>query len=184
MAGTNHVKTVLETKQIQWLKLRAAVITDDAAVLAVTNRNFANRNIGTGDAVQVPAGINEIVVTFIGKPADQTSAFTATFYVFRAKNGPAEKVCVVTGNIGDVAVVVHPISGSADATLYYADYLNISSQNWQAPVRVIDVGASSGEIAKLAFDLCGAEWVLCELTNCDAGTANETDSLEAIYTGC
>ena len=179
----NHTRVVLETQHVQWLRLREAVITDDAAVLGLTTRNYANRNAGTGNVVQVPYGLNAILITFIGKPSDQSAAFTWRLYGFRQKNGMAEMIAYGTGNIGDLAVTVHPISNSADATIYYADYLTITAQYWPKPVVVKDIGGASGEVAKIVFDACGITELLCELTACDNETADETDSLEAIYTG-
>ena len=176
-------KTALTTKQLPWIKLRSAVVTDDATVLTVTTRNFANRNAGTGDAVKIPEGINHVIITFLGKASDQTAAFTWRLYGYRATNGMAEQIAYGTGNLGDVAATVHPITGAAATDLYYADFLSITAQYHIKTVAVLDVGGVSGEIAKIAFDLAGFQYLLLELTDCNAGTANETDQLEAIYTG-
>lgn len=176
-------KIALMTKHIPWIKLRGPIDTDDAIVLGVTTRNFANRNVGTGNAVKIPEGVNAVNITFIGKPADHTDAFTWRLYGYRATNGMAELLAYGTGNIGDVAAIVHPITGIADTTIYYADYLTITAQYWIKTIAIVDTGASSGEVAKITFDLAGLEYLLLELTNCDNGTANETDQLEAIYTG-
>lgn len=177
------IRTILETHQIGWIKLREQVVTDDATVLGVTTRNYANRNVGTGNAVLLPYGPNAIAIAFIGKPADQSAAFTWTLYGYRAGNGVAEKIAYGTGNIGDTAVTVHPITGVPATDLYYADELAITAQYWIKNVAFVDAGGSSGEVAKIIFDLCGLEYLLLELTNCDAGTASETDQLEAIYSG-
>ncbi len=180
MAYTN---TALITRQIPWIKLRAQVVTDDATVLSVTTRNFANKNVGTGNAAKIPHGINTVMITFLGKASDQTAAFTWRLYGYRNTNGVAELLAYGTGNLGDVAATVHPITDVAATDLYYADYLTITAQYWIKTIAVVDVGASSGEVAKIVFDLAGLEHLLLELTDCDAGTANETDQLEAIYTG-
>ncbi len=176
-------KMALMTKQIPWIKLREQVVTDDAAVLGVTTRNFANRNVGTGNAVKIPEGINSVIITFLGKPTDQTAVFTWTLYGYRNTNGMAEKLAYGTGNLGDVAATVHPITRVAATDLFYADYLAITAQYWIKTIGIVDIGAGSGEVAKITFDLAGLEYLLLELTTCNAGTANETDQLEAIYTG-
>lgn len=173
----------IETRQIPWIKLREQVVTDDATVLGVTTRNFANRNSGTGDAVKIAKGLNNIAITFLGKLTDQTAAFTWKLYGYRDTNGMAELLAYGTGNLGDVAATVHPITGVAATDLFYADYLTITAQYWIKTLSVVDVGASSGEIAKITGDIAGLKYLLLELTDCDAGTADETDQLEAIYTG-
>lgn len=176
-------KVAVETVQIPWIKLREQVVTDDAVVLGVTTRNFANRNAGTGDAVKIPKGVNNVVITFLGKLTDQTSAFTWKLYGYRDTNGMAELLAYGTGNLGDVAATVHPITGVAAADLFYADYLTITAEYWIKTISVVDILGASGEVAKITFDLAGLKYLLLELTDCDAGTANETDQLESIYTG-
>jgi len=120
-------------------------------------------------------------VTFFGIATDQTSAFKWKLYGYRW-NGPAQLIAYGTGNLGDVAVVAHPVTGAA-VTAYYADYLTITAQKWPSAVAVYDVGASSGEIATIVFDGLGISHLRLELTDCTAATENETDELEAIYTG-
>lgn len=180
---TTAQRFVLETRQIPWIRLREAVTTDDATVLGLTTRNFANRNSGTGNAVLLPYGINSIIITFLGKPADHSVAFKWKLYGFRDDNGMAEEIANGTGNLGDTAVTVHPITGAAATDLYYADELTITEQLWPKSVAVYDTGGASGEVAKIAFDGMGIAYLLLELTQCDAGTANETNQLEAIFTG-
>ncbi len=182
MNKKNNSKIVVETQQIGWMQLRSQVVTDDATVLGVTTRNFENRSSGTGDARAVPYGINEIIITFLGIATDQTSAFTWRLYGFRELHGPGQMIAYGTGNLGDVAVVKHPVTGE-DITAFYADFLTITAQYWDKTVSINDVGASSGEIATITFDALGISHLLLELTNCNAGTANETDELEAVMTG-
>ncbi len=179
----NNTRVVLETQQIPWMKLRGQVVTDDATVLGVTTRDFANRNVGTGDAVEIPYGVNSAIITFLGKLKDQTAAFSWRLYGYRAANGMAEFLANGTGNLGDVAATVHPITKDAATDLFYADFLTIIAQQHIKTISVKDVGASSGEVAKIVLDLAGLTWILLELTDCNAGTANEADQLEAIYTG-
>ncbi len=175
-------KMALMTKQIPWIKLREQVVTDDAT-LSVTTRNFANRNVGTGNAVKIPEGINSVSITFIGKPANQTAVFTWTLYGYRDTNGMAQKLAYGTGNLGDVAVTIHPITGAVATDLFYADFLAITAQYYMKTMAEKDVGAASGEVANLNLDIGGLKYLLLELTTCDAGTTDETDQLEAIYTG-
>lgn len=178
----NNQRVVIETQQIGWSQLREKVLTDDATVLTVTTQDFANRNSGTGNAVSIPYGVNKVKITFLGIATDQTAAFTWTLYAFREPHGPGQKVAYGTGNLGDVAVNKHPVTGAA-VTAYYADYLTITAQYWEHTVVVKDIGAASGEIATISVDLEGCSHLLLELTACDAGTANETDELESVYTG-
>lgn len=182
-------RVAMVTKQVGWIKLREKVLTDDSTVLGVTTRNFPNKNAGTGNAVKVPEDINGIIVTFFGIATDQTAAFTWRLYGYRSPLredskgcGPAQLIAYGTGNLGDVAVVTHPITG-AEVTAYYADYLTITAQKWLKTVTIYDVGGASGEIATIVFDGMGISHLLCELTDCNAGSSNETDELEAIYTG-
>ncbi len=176
-------KMALMTKQVTWIKLRAVVVIDDATVLGATTKNFANRSAGTGNAVPVPEGINEIIVTFLGTPAGQSAVFTWKLYGFRHENGVAEEIANGTGNIGSVAATIHPITKAAAAATFYADFLAISAQYWPKTVSVVDVGAAGTSIAKIIFDGFGIKYLLLELTTCDKDTSNETDELEAIYTG-
>jgi len=179
----NNTRVVLETHQIPWIRLRAPVVTDDAVVLGVTTRDYANRNSGTGKSVMIPPGLNGVIITFLGKSTDQTAAFKWKLYGYRSQNGMAEEIANGTGNLGDVAATVHPISNLAATDLFYADYLTITAQYHIKTVVVDDIGASSGEIAKISFDACGFSELLLELTDCHAGTVDEVDQLEAIFTG-
>lgn len=176
-------KTAHITRQVSWIKLREVVKDDDATVLCATTKNFANRNAGTGDAVRVPEDINDIMITFLGTPAAQTAVFTWKLYGFRDVNGMAEEIANGTGNIGSVAATIHPITGAAAASTFYADFLAIAAQYWPALVSVIDVGEAGTGIAKIVFDGLGIKYLLLELTTCHFDTASETDELEAIYTG-
>jgi len=176
-------KRALMTKQIPWIKLRGVVVTDDTTVLGATTKNFANRSAGTGDAVRLPEGINDIIVTFLGTPAGQTAVFTWKLYGFRDTNGMAEEIANGTGNIGSVAATIHPITGAAAAATFYADFLTIAAQYWPSQVSIVDIGEAGTGIAKITFDGLGIKYLLLELTTCDAGSAQETDELEAIYTG-
>ena len=176
-------KMALMTKQVSWIKLRGVVTVDDTTVLGATTKNFANRNAGTGDAVKVPEGINDIMITFLGTPAAQTAVFTWRLYGFRDTNGMAEEIANGTGNIGSVAATVHPITGAAATATFYADFLAIAAQYWPKTVAVVDVDAAGTSIAKIIFDGFGIKYLLLELTTCDKDTSNETDELEAIYTG-
>lgn len=182
MSKKNTKRHVLETQQVGWMKLREQVITDDTTVITPTTQNFANRNSGTGDAVPVPYGVNGIIITFLGTAADQTSAFTWTLYGYRSLLGIGQKIAYGTGNIGDVIANIHPVTGAA-STNYYADYLTITAQYWHKTVAVKDIAGSSAEVATIFFDGMGISHLLLELTDCAAGTANETDTLEAVFTG-
>ncbi len=167
-----------------WQRLHALVVTDDPTPLTVTTRNFANRNQGaTTTAFEVPEGWNAVMIAFMGKLTDQTSAFSWKLYGYRAVNGPAQNIANGTGNIGDVALTVHPITGAAATSSFYADFLTITAQVWSKTVTIVDIGATSGEIATIQFDALGLKYLRLELTNCDAGTADETDELEAIFVG-
>jgi len=170
-------------RHIPWIKLREQVVTDDATVLGVTTMNFANRNVGTGNAVKIGDAVEDIIITFLGKPADQSAAFTWTLYGYRKDNGMAEKIAYGTGNLGDVAATVHPITGVAATDLYYCDELTITAQYNVTLVSIVDIAGSSGEVAKIFFINPGFEFLLMELTACDKDTASETDQLEAIYSG-
>ncbi len=177
-------KDNLITVQEGWERLHSLVITDDPGGLGVTTRNFANRNTGgTTTAFVVPKGWNTVQIAFMGKPADQSSAFSWKLYGYRNGNGPAQNIANGTGNLGDVALTVHPITGAAATASFYADFLTITAQVWSKTVAIFDVGASSGEIAVIQFDAAGIKHLRLELTNCDAGTADETDELEAIFVG-
>ncbi len=182
MSKKNNKRTVLETQQIGWMQLRSQVVTDDATVLTVTTQNFANRNSGTGNVVNVPYGVNGIIITFLGIATNQTSAFTWTLYGFRGLHGPAQKIAYGTGFLGDVAVVKHPVTG-ATITAYYADELTITAQYWHKTVAVKDIAGASGEVATIFFDGMGISHLLLELTDCNAGTADETDQLQSVFTG-
>ena len=177
-----HSRMVLETQQVGWSQLRDKVLTDDAVVILPTTQDFANKDTGTGSAVELPFGINAVVITFLGIATDQTSPFTWRLYGYRSPKGPGQQIAYGTGNLGDVAVNIHPVNGTA-VTAYYADYLTITAEYWIKDVVVKDVGATSGEVASISFDAAGLSHLKLELTDCDAGTANETDELEAIYTG-
>lgn len=178
-----EVKSKLETVQNDWIHLRESITADDVAgsLLTVTTRNFANLNRGAVSAKLVPKSFNSIIITFLGAPADHTTAFAWKLYGYRGENGPAQNIAYGTGNLGDVAVTVHPITGAAATTSFYADYLNITAQVWHKVVSVKDIGATSGEIATLEFDATGIKYLRLELTA--VGGSNEPTALEAIFTG-
>lgn len=169
-----------EDGQYPWLQLHSKITNDDTSVLGVTTRDWGNRELGE-DSVRIPAGLKGIEVTFAGIATDQTSAFSWKLYGYRWR-GPAQLIAWGTGNLGDVAVVTHPVTG-ASVTAYYADYLTITGSNWKKLVKVYDIGGSSGEIATIVFDGMGIAYLRCELTDCNAATTNETDELEAFYSG-
>lgn len=179
---TNNTRVVPETLQLGWQQLRPKVLTDDATVVLVTTQDFANRNTGTGDAVPINPGPNGLIITFLGIATNQTAAFTWTLYGYRAPFGPGQKIVYGTGFLGDVAVVKHPVTGKA-VTAYYADELTITAQYWHKTVAIKDIAGAGGEIATIYFDPMGISHLLLELTDCNAGTVNETDELESIYTG-
>ena len=176
----NNSRVTDEDGQYPWVQLHSKVATDDTSVLAVTTRDWGNKDLGE-DSVRIPAGLKGIEVTFAGIATDQTSAFKWKLYGYRWR-GPAQLIAYGTGNLGDVAVVTHPISGAA-VTAYYADYLTITASNWKKAVVVYDIGESSGEIATIVFDGMGIAYLRCELTDCTASVENETDELEAFYSG-
>lgn len=175
----NNTRTVLETQQIGWMQLHSKVVTDDTAVLTVTTQNYENMG---AEAVAVPYGLNGIIIAFLGIDTNQTAAFKWTLYGYRGPNGPAQKIAYGTGNLGDVAVVTHPVTGTA-VTAYYADELTITAQYWHKTVAIKDIAGASGEIATIFFDGMGISHLLLELTDCTAGTAYEADELEAVFTG-
>lgn len=177
---TNSVVAV-ETQQMGWRQLHSKIVTDDTIVVAVTTQNFANKDIGE-DSVEVPHNLNGIIITFLGIATNQTVAFKWKLYGYRWPHGPGQLIANGTGNLGDVAVVTHPVTGTA-VTAYYADELTITTHKWPKTVAVYDVGGASGEIATIVFDGLGISHLRCELTDCTAGTANETDELEAVFTG-
>ncbi len=169
-----------EEGQYPWMQLHSKITTDDTSVLAVTTQDWGNKDVGE-DSVRVQPGCKGIEVTFAGIATNQTVAFKWKLYGYRWR-GPAQLIAWGTGNLGDVAVVTHPVTGNT-VTAYYADYLDITGSNWKKLVSVYDVGATSGEIATIVFDGMGISYLRCELTDCNAGTANETDELEAFYSG-
>lgn len=178
---SDNESVVLETRQVGWMQLHSKIVTDDATRLSVTTQNFANRNIGE-DAIAVPYGPNGLLITFFGIISNQVSAFTWTLYGYREPHGPAQKIAYGTGFLGDVAVVEHPVTGAV-VTAYYADELTITAQYWQQIVAIKDIAGASGEIATISFDGMGISHLRLELTDCNAGSADETDELEAVITG-
>lgn len=178
----HNTRHVLETQQIGWMQLHAKVLADDTTISSTMRRDFDNKDYGTPNAVPIPYGVNGVIITFFGIAKDQTSAFTWRLYGYRGLHGPGVKIASGTGNLGNVQVNTHPVTGVA-ITAYYADYLTIASQPWPKTVAVHDVGESSGEIANLTFDAMGISHLRLELQDCDAGSADETDELEAVFTG-
>lgn len=178
------INSFLYTKQHGWVRLRDALTADDVAgtLLGVATRNFANRNRGAVDAVRlVSKSLNAIMITFVGAPTNHTAAFLWKLYGYRGDNGPAQNIANGTGNLGDVALTVHPITGVAATTTFYADELTVSESVWPKAVKIADIGGDTGEIATIQFDALGIKYLRCELTN--VGGSNEPSSLEAIMTG-
>ncbi len=177
----NNSRVTDEEGQYPWMQLHDKVVTDDTDVLTVTTQDWGNKGLGDYPAVRVQAGMKGIEVTFAGIATDQTKVFKWKLYGYRWR-GPAQLIANGEGNLGDVAVVTHPVSGAA-VTAYYADFLSITASNWKKTVAVYDVGASSGEIATIVFDGMGIGWLRLELTDCYAGTADEVDEIEAFFSG-
>ncbi len=183
MAPHNHKRVAVDYNQVGWSVLRSQVVTDDATVLTVTTQDFANRNSGTGNVVRIAPGMLDMLITFFGIATDQTSAFAWKLYGFREPYGPGQLIAYGTGNLGDVAVNKHPVTGES-ITAFYVDFLTVTAQPWGlSPVAVNDIGAASGEVATITFKPIGLSHILLELTDCNAGTADETDELESVYSG-
>lgn len=178
------MNSFLFTKQNGWIRLRDALVADDVGgtLLGVTTRNFANRDRGAVLAVRlVPRSFNAIMITFMGAPTNQTAAFLWKLYGYRGENGPAQNIANGTGNLGDVALTVHPITGAAATATFYADELAITESVWPKRVKIIDIGGDTGEIATIQFDALGIKYLRCELEN--IGDTSEPSSLEAIMAG-
>jgi len=176
--------SILESAQFGWERLRKSITADDSGteVLAATTRNFANKDAGTDiTAVPIDERWNAVMITFMGAPADHTTGFLWKLYGYRGENGPAQNIANGTGNLGDVALTIHPITGAAATSTYYADELSVSAQVWPKLVSVVDIGGSTGEIATIQFDALGIKYLRCELLQ--VGGSNEPTALEAIMTG-
>lgn len=131
---------------------------------------FGTRDDGTG------YGDNIIELIFCGgDTADDT--FTYRVYVWRRRNGPARMVATGTGTLGTQAVVVYPQGGTATSK-FWADTLSVTHR-WNATVTSSDTEGNN-EIASLAFDKTGYEWIYCEITNAD-GTGTEAESISVYY---
>jgi len=177
MSKKNNYRTVVETQQIGWIQLHTQIAADDTSLRTNTNRNFSER---PAETVKVPYGINEAIITFLGTPTNQATAFGWKLWGYRGLHGPAQLIAYGTGNLGAVACTEHPCNGAAVA-LFYADYLTITAEVWAGAISVVNVGATGVEIATLNVDLIGVSNLLMELT--DVGSGTEPSALEAIYCG-
>lgn len=181
-ARKNSSKVTVETQQWSWIQLHSKITNDDTDVLTAAIQDWGNRDFGV-DAVHVPYGMNGIEVTFFGIATNQTLPFKWKLYGYRL-NGPAQLIAYGTGTLGDTAVVTHPQTG-VSVTAYYADFLAITASEgiWKKKVALYDNASRSGGIATIVFDGMGISHLRLELTDCNASTTNETDQLEAVFSG-
>lgn len=155
-----------ETRQVRYVLLRdtlaaASVDTD----LTATQKTWAHfvTNYSTdscrdvtgnpGKSWKVPLGANAALVTF----DFNDNAGTATFilYAYRER-GPAEFICTST--------LIAGAQTTDDSTArYYADTVGTVTQRWLQTVYKVDAAGNDG-VAKMAFDLSGADRLLCLFT--------------------
>ena len=176
--------SILESGQFGWERLHKSITADDSGteILGATTRNFANKDAGTDvTAFPIDKKWNAIMITFMGAAANHTTNFLWKLYGYRGENGPAQNIANGTGYLGDVALTVHPITGLAATSTYYADELAVSAQVWPKLISIVDVGGDTGEIATIQFDALGIKYLRCELTQ--VGGSNEPSALETIMTG-
>lgn len=154
--------------------LLRTVTDEDTAIDLTSEGDFANKpaaaiKFGTADT---GAGReNTIVLAFCGGDS-ANDTFTYKVYVWRSTNGPAEPVCTGTGTLGTQAVVLYPHNFSTATSKFWADTLTVTAR-WLKGVKTTD-SSGNNEMAKIAFDGCGVEWLYVEITNID-GTGEATD---------
>lgn len=120
---------------------------------------YVDKDANEGKSWRVHKKANAAIVIFDCKNVD-ADTFTFILYAYR-NGGPAEFVCSGNGQSGK--------NKTDDATArYYADTITSLTQRWYKTVSPVDAGANDG-VAKVCFDLCGADRLLCLFTVISSG---------------
>lgn len=107
-----------------------------------------------------PAG-NAVEIIFEGQDVTDNSDFGMNLYGYVGTDGPAERICDISGIFGTARYQDgSAFSGDVDTARYYADTLVISNDDHLVAPVVKDVGAN--RVAKLQFDAVGYTWLLGE----------------------
>jgi len=121
----------------------------DGSSLGYTYQNDDKPSIAT----EIDPAANGIELIFKGKDVTENSDFGINIWGYRV-NGPAEKICEISGIFGTARYEDgSSFGGDVDTARYWADTLGITSDIHLTTVSVADSG--NNRIAKLKFDDIG-----------------------------
>jgi len=177
--------SVTYTAYAPYRLLRAEADENASEIGLTTEGDFAQKPAGaislssvlSAGALHYP--VNAIQFIFCGgAAADKT--FSWKIYAWRVTNGPAELLAYGTGTLGTQAVVKYPDSGSTATSKFWTDTLAISAQGLPKTFTLADY-AGGNRVAKLTGDLCGYDWIYCEITSADGTTGVEAGDISVYY---
>ncbi len=156
--GHNHQKFVLETQQIPWMNL--GVIDQAAAdadvVLAVGERDFLTASVLTNSVYWgVPSGVNNLIARFLSDANGENNLMEVWAGRIAANETDCimARVCTLDVETG--------LMETDDATYtLYADEIVITNNDWIKAVSAVQSANDSDQMARLTFDICGANIIL------------------------
>lgn len=174
-----NVFTVDTTFKAGYDKLRTEANEDASLLDLATSGSFADKPAGAkkiGRDLNTKA--NAVSLSFMAGSA-QDKTFGWRLYGWRHANGPATLIAYGTGLTGSQAVGAYPDTGQTATNIYWADTIAITSSCWLKTVSAINVG--NNNVAQLAFDLCGYEYLYCQITAADGVTGDEAGDVSVWY---
>lgn len=177
--GATHSLT--NTIRAKYILLRAEADENSSTIDLTSAGDFAQK---PSAAIRLPANgdsgyANAVQLIFCGgSAADKT--FSYKLYGWRNGNGPAEMLATGTGTLGTQAVVKYPHNSNTATNKFWADTLAISDQGAVKTFYVSDASGAN-RVAKLYGDICGYEWLYCEITGADGATGNEAGDVSVYF---
>ncbi len=154
----NNVRVIIETQQVPWVSLGviAQAAADADAVLAVGERDFATASVLTNSVYwEVPAGVNNLLARFLSDANGENNLME----VWAGRIGIGESDCIMARVC--TLDVQTGLMQTDDATYtLYADEIIITNNDWISAVSAIQSADGGDHMARLKFDLNGANVVL------------------------
>lgn len=156
----------LETPHHNWLEIRSNITesTLDSA-LTVTTRVWASKPTG---AYSLPKYVNAAILRF--RMGGSITSCGYEVYVYRDRDD-AEFVCSGTVTRGTQTATKPVIESAVEVTTYYGHQITVTDR-WLKDVKSTQSTTGNNEMAKIAFDCCGAQWLLVQMVATCTGTGS------------
>lgn len=163
----------LITNQATWRTVRDSVAHDGLdTTLGDTARKWADKPASVAPKGRLSERLNAPIVRF--RATTSITSFDYKIWVYR-ENDDAEFVCGGVATMGTQEATMT----NGGATTFYAAKITIT-ERWLKPAVSTDEEGND-EMAKVAFDACGAKFILIEIY--DGGNLVGTGSISADIVG-